>query len=94
MRRSVLPVLFALVLFAACQKDVIPEIPGEKPEPYVPAERVEGRVAVAYVTYWGTIIPDPHFSHTLTMPLPSSMFKTEFIRDSNCRAKRIVSGKL
>jgi len=61
MRRSFLPVLFALVLFAACQKDVIPEIPGEKPEPYVPAERVEGRVAVAYVTYWGTTIPDPTF---------------------------------
>ena len=64
MRKLLLPVLFVLVMFQACQKEPIPVIPEEEEEVYVPSQRVEGRVALAYVTYWGTATPDPRlFTH-------------------------------
>lgn len=64
MRKILLPVLFVLVMFQACQKEPIPIIPDDDEKVYIPSERVEGRVALAYVTYWGTATPDPRlFTH-------------------------------
>ena len=56
-----LPAIFiAAALLAiplSCEKEPIPD-PGPDEKPYVPATLKEGRVALAYVTYWGTQIPD------------------------------------
>lgn len=60
MLKRLLPAISVAVIMLAlplsCEKEPIPTPPEEKP--YIPAERVEGRVALAYVTYWGTQIPD------------------------------------
>ncbi len=46
-----------LVLPLSCEKEPLPD-PKPDEKPYVPATLKEGRVALAYVTYWGTQIPD------------------------------------
>lgn len=46
-----------LILPLSCEKEPQPE-PKPEEKPYVPATLKEGRVALAYVTYWGTQIPD------------------------------------
>lgn len=59
MKKFLLLCAAALMFVTSCEKDPIPDIPGEEePKPYVPAERVDNRIALAYVTYWGTRIPD------------------------------------
>jgi len=60
MYKRILPILFLLILVAGCQKETLPIIPEEEQE-YIPAQRVDGRVVLSYVTYWGTTIPDPTF---------------------------------
>ena len=47
---------------ANCSKDSFIEPPVEEEEeiPYVPANRVEGRAVIAYVTYYGSGLPDPN----------------------------------
>lgn len=55
---------FALLVMAFlmvnCSKDSFVEPPAEEDEaPYVPAPYVEGRAAIAYVTYYGTTLPNP-----------------------------------
>lgn len=51
----------SLAAFSACTKDDYkPGQPSEKEEEtYTPAERIDGRVAVGYVTYYGSKIPEP-----------------------------------
>jgi len=65
MKNLILASFMALLFITSCEKDIIPEIPGEEPEkPYVQVPIVEGRVVVAYVTYWGKTIPDANlFTH-------------------------------
>ncbi len=60
MSKRVLPIFFLIILFSGCQKENLPITPEEE-EKYIPAQRVEGRVVLAYVTYWGTTTPDPKF---------------------------------
>ncbi|MCK9626278.1 MAG: glycosyl hydrolase family 18 protein [Bacteroidales bacterium] len=57
MKNHLITALILLFVFAGCNRNV--DIEPEKEKPYVPSERVAGRVAVAYVTYYGTQIPDP-----------------------------------
>ena len=54
--KRLLPVIIPLLLLTACGKEILPE-PEE--EVYVPSARIEGKVALAYVTYYGQRIPDP-----------------------------------
>lgn len=61
-KRVVSAIILAIAVLAlpvSCEKEPIPN-PNPKPEdkPYVPATLKEGRIALAYVTYWGTLIPD------------------------------------
>jgi chitinase len=56
MRKILLIVFFTIALFTSCQKENLPDT---DPEAYKPAALIQGRVAVAYVTYWGTLTPDP-----------------------------------
>lgn len=64
MRKIFLPVLLVLVMFQACQKEPIPVVPGEQEKEYIPSAKVNGRVALAYVTYWGSATPDARlFTH-------------------------------
>ena len=64
MKKLFVSVLFAL-LFVACSKDSLIETPeqqqpGNQPwVPYTPSPLFEGRAVVAYVTYYGTTLPDP-----------------------------------
>ena len=61
MTKKLLPAIFiAAALLAiplSCEKEPVPQ-PKPEEKPYVPAPLKEGRVALAYVTYWGTLIPD------------------------------------
>ena len=63
--RKIFPILALLATLVACSKDsVLPEPENQKPgnEPYVPytpSPLVEGRAVIAYVTYYGTTLPDP-----------------------------------
>jgi len=57
MKRLLFLSIAAMLLITSCEKDPIP-VPPEPEKPYVPSERVDGRVALAYVTYWGNRIPD------------------------------------
>lgn len=66
MKRIFLLVFFTL-LFVGCSKDSVIEPPQEeqKPQPevpqgpYIPSPLVEGRAVIAYVTYYGTTLPNP-----------------------------------
>lgn len=63
--RRILSILVLLATLAGCSKDsVLPEPENQKPgnEPYVPytpSPAVDGRAVIAYVTYYGTTLPDP-----------------------------------
>ena len=60
MKRFCYLLFFLLVL--SCSREKItpePEPEEEKPEEFVPAARIEGRVALSYVTYYSQGIPDP-----------------------------------
>ncbi|MCI1647326.1 MAG: glycosyl hydrolase family 18 protein [Bacteroides sp.] len=64
MKKILFTLLTVTVLLASCGKDnYVPGQgvdPGKDKEP-VMADRVEGRVAIAYVTYYGTQTPDPTY---------------------------------
>jgi chitinase len=58
MKRCLYLLLFLLVF--SCEKK--PDPPGPEPEEeeiFIPAARIEGRVALSYVTYYSSGIPDP-----------------------------------
>lgn len=58
--KSIGTFIIAMSIFAGCSKEsgnLNPENPPQ--EPYIPALRVEGRAVVAYVTYYGSGLPDP-----------------------------------
>lgn len=59
--KSFLIILSTFFLITGCEKEIIPEEEKEKEEEekYVPAPYVDGRVALGYVTYYGTKVPDP-----------------------------------
>lgn len=62
MRKLLLPALVIVIaLLASCQKEDSPSLPDKDKDEYIPAKPVEGRISLAYVTYWGTSIPDPTF---------------------------------
>ena len=56
--KRVLYLLLFLLAFS-CEKKPDPPGPGPEEEVFVPATRVEGRVALSYVTYYSSGIPDP-----------------------------------
>ena len=60
MKRFCYLLFFLLVL--SCNREKIqpePKPDDENPEVFVPLERIEGRVALSYVTYYSQGIPDP-----------------------------------
>lgn len=99
MKKLLLLSLAALLFITSCVKDVIPEIPGEEPEkPYVPSARVEGRLVVAYVTYWGTSTPDPNlFTHInysfAELYMRNGMYQGFKLQGSEARFRQIVNLK-
>ena len=66
MKKSLLKLMLLVLVsvLASCSKDSYVEPPAEDEEqqekPYVPAQRVEGRAVIAYVTYYGSGLPDPN----------------------------------
>ena len=64
MKKTLLKLLLIPIAFIMvnCSKDsyIEPPVEDEKEDiPYVPANRVEGRAVIAYVTYYGSGLPDP-----------------------------------
>lgn len=63
--RKIIPILLLVATLAACSKNsVLPDPEPPKPNdepliPYTPSPAVEGRAVIAYVTYYGTTLPDP-----------------------------------
>ena len=66
MKKSLLKLMLLVLVsvLASCSKDSYVEPPADDQEqqekPYVPAQRVEGRAVIAYVTYYGSGLPDPN----------------------------------
>lgn len=65
MKKTLLKLLLIPIAFIMvnCSKDSYIEPPVEDDNediPYVPANRVEGRAVIAYVTYYGSGLPDPN----------------------------------
>ena len=65
MKKTLLKLLLIPIAFIMvnCSKDSYIEPPvegGNEDIPYVPANRVEGRAVIAYVTYYGSGLPDPN----------------------------------
>ena len=85
MKRIFTLVIFALLL-AGCSKDSVIEPPQEeqKPQPevpqgpYTPSPLVEGRAVIAYVTYYGTTLPNPqlctHINYEINFILKNIRF--------------------
>src|SRR5574344_943170 len=47
------------LLFISCTKDPYKPGQGVTPDTYEPIPAIDGRVSIAYVTYYGNSIPDP-----------------------------------
>jgi chitinase len=60
-RFVLLPLLLLFTLFQSCQKEDVPGGDDNGGGNDQPAALVEGRVALAYVTYYGTAIPDARY---------------------------------
>ena len=84
MTKKLLPAIFiAAALLAiplSCEKAPVPQ-PKPEEKPYVPAPLKEGRVALAYVTYWGTLIPDAriitHINYAFALSLDDKFERCE-----------------
>ena len=58
-------ILMTATLLTSCSKGALDPDPTPDPNPNPPtdqmADRVEGRVVAAYVTYYGSALPDPKY---------------------------------
>ncbi len=64
MKKSIFIAFLSIIFIVGCEKEPVPIIKPEEPPKYIPAPKVEGRVALAYVTSYGVAIPDPtSFTH-------------------------------
>lgn len=92
-------VFIAMLIISGCEKDNLdPDSPGEKPQVYEPAKKVEGRVAVAYVTYWGTAIPDArlltHINYAFAeLYVENGVYKGFKLQGKEERFRQIVATK-
>ena len=61
MKNITIKIIFCSILalmISACSKEDVTPTP-EQDKPYVPATAKPGRVVVAYVTYYGSRLPNP-----------------------------------
>lgn len=87
-------------LIYSCQKEPIPT-PNDKEEPstpYTPSPQIAGRVALAYVTYWGTTIPDTrlmtHLSYAFAeLVVRDGVYKGFELQGKEERFRKIVALK-
>ncbi len=98
MKKSILAALLAIIFIAGCEKDPIPNEKPVEPPKYTPATRVEGRVALAYVTSYGTAIPDPtfftHFNYAFAeIYMVNGEYKGFKLQGSEFRFQQIVNLK-
>lgn len=63
MKKIIFAAVFIMAALSACHNDdYITGLPSfGPPEENIMAERVDGRIALGYVTYYGTAIPDPTY---------------------------------
>lgn len=96
---ALIAVFTAMLIISGCEKDNLdPDSPGEEPQVYEPAKKVEGRVAVAYVTYWGTAIPDArvltHINYAFAeLYVENGVYKGFKLQGKEERFRQIVSLK-
>lgn len=63
-KRIPLIILLLFLLLIACRRERTEPHPNpddDMTDVFIPAERIEGRIALSYVTYYGTAIPDPTY---------------------------------
>ncbi len=96
--KKILFFIFALFLFITCDKDDY--ITGQRPPDINEnlAERVEGRVALAYVTYYGNTIPNPNlFTHLnysfAELYMENGVYKGFKLQGNEARFQQIVDLK-
>lgn len=88
MKRKLLFIIATVFLVAACHNDdYMPGLPapGNEDNETEMAEQVAGRVALGYVTYYGTSIPDAKYLTHITTLLQNYMLKTEFMKSLACK---------
>lgn len=56
-----LTILMCALLAVSCSKSSLEPDPDPQPQPERPETPVEGRVVAAYVTYYGSTLPDPEY---------------------------------
>lgn len=62
MIKRLLTLILVALLWASCSKETVIENPTNDKEPqgpYIPSAPVEGRAVIAYVTYYGSTLPNP-----------------------------------
>lgn len=90
--------LLTLLLFTACNRDdYVPGIPAPNPEQGL-ADRVPGRVALAYVTYYGKSLPNPaYFTHLnyafAELYMENGVYKGFKLQGEDTRFRQIVELK-
>lgn len=96
--KKILFVIFTLLLFTTCEKDdyetgvKAPDKDSNMPE------LVEGRIALAYVTSWSTVIPDPRYltniNYAFAEPyMEGGVYKGIYVLGDENRFRQIVNLK-
>lgn len=83
MKRKLLFIIATVFLVAACHNDdYMPGLPapGNEDNETEMAEQVAGRVALGYVTYYGTSIPDAKYLTHINYAFAELYVKTEFMK--------------
>lgn len=99
MKKLLLPALVIIAMLAGCQKDDYQKSQKEESEEnYTPATKVEGRIALAYVTYYGTATPDPtYFTHInyafAELYVVNGVYKGFKLQGDETRFRKIVALK-
>jgi len=99
MKKILLTAFVAMTLIIGCQKEDYQKSQKEENENgYTPAVKVEGRVALAYVTYYGTATPDPtYFTHInyafAELYVTNGQYKGFKLQGDEARFRKIVALK-
>lgn len=94
--KKIIFIVIAIILgLSSCHDDdYITGVPSfGPPEVNNMAERVNGRVALGYVTYYGKMLPDPTYMTHINYASPNFMLRTMSIRSLTCKVTRNVSIK-
>jgi len=97
MKKYLYLMILALVSFG-CEKDNYKSSINDDDEENTPIERVAGRIVVAYVTYYGTLTPDPDYFTNINyafaeLYVQNGVYKGFALQGDKSRFEKIVALK-